>query len=228
MTDTDGSVKSVFEPIVIGESLLLLRWGLPPLGVLLALAALLGWWNTRLGALAASTVGLLGLLAVIWAGRLRTREFRFEPTTRRVWVVEHGALETRRTELSYSDVKNVVVRVVDGFHGDADAPLGRLLSLQLHLVTMRGVFPLSRSNLRTVPECEVLEARVWMALGRRPDGSLLERSCRYALAFGDRLQAVWLRRLLEPDLTFAQAEGRVQRDLAEAGTMREGETHGSR
>ena len=58
--------------LVFGEDLGLLRLALPPLGLLMAVAGIGGWFIGQMRPLAAVVITALGLAAMIWSLRMTT------------------------------------------------------------------------------------------------------------------------------------------------------------
>jgi hypothetical protein len=69
-------------PLDFGEDLVLLRWALPPLGLLMAIAGAHGWKIGRLQPLADGVLAVLGIAAAISALRVSTRRIVFDAATR--------------------------------------------------------------------------------------------------------------------------------------------------
>jgi hypothetical protein len=200
------------ETLVFGDSLTLLRRALPPLGLLMVAMAGVGLRNGQLRVLQALLIAALGIAAAIWAWRTRTFHFRFERASRQVVVRERGPAGAREVLIPFAQVRDVVVRILEGYRSSSETRLGRVMSLQMQLVTDGGEFPLSRLSMQSLKDCEDFERPIWRALGRLPQETLLARSYRHALQERDRLQAIWLRRLMEPSLTLTEAESRVMQD----------------
>lgn len=199
-------------PLEFGEDLALLRFALPPLGLLMALAGAGGWFIDQVQPLAAFVITVLGLAATIWSLRLTTRRIVFDAGTRQVHIrAREGSQRSERT-LPFEHVQDVVLRILESYRRGAESPLGQLMAYQLSLVTEEGEFSLSRLAEQTVADCEAKDRSIWQALGRTPADSLLARSYRHAIQRRERLQAVWLARLLTPEASLTEADARVQRD----------------
>jgi hypothetical protein len=126
-----------------------------------------------------------------------------------------GAERSEQT-LAFEQVCDVVLQILEGYRRGTESPLGQLMSFQLILVTDAGAFPLSRLAEQTVHDCETKNRSIWQILGRTPADTLVARSYRHAIQNRDRLQAVWLARLLAPQVSLNEAEARVRRDLPES------------
>ena len=163
-------------PLEFGEDLALLRFALPPLGLLMALAGAGGWFIDQVQPLAAFVITALGLAAAIWSLRMTTRRIVFDAGTRQVHIrAREGSQRSERT-LPFEHVQNVVLRILESYRRGAESPLGQLMAYQLSLVTQEGEFPLSRLAEQTVADCEAKDRSIWQALGRTPADSLLARS----------------------------------------------------
>jgi len=191
----------------------MLRVALPPLGLLMAVAGAGGWYIGQVETLAAAVIAALGLAATIWSLRMTTRRIVFDTGTLHVTIrTREGGRRSEQT-LPFEKVQDVVLRILEGYRGSTESQLGRLMSFQLSLVTDAGEFPLSRLAEQSVEDCEAMDRSIWQVLGRLPPDALLERSYRHALARRDRLHAIWIARLLSPQISLNDAEARVQRDL---------------
>jgi len=207
MTDQPAATQLEF-----GEDLGLLRFALPPLGLLMAGAGIGGWLIGQVKPLAGLVISALGLAAMIWSLRMTTRRIVFDARTRQVHIRTREG--SRRSEhlLRFEQVQDVVLRILEGYRRGGDWPLGQLMSLQVSLVTDAGEFPLSRLAEQTLQDCEAKDRSIGQILGRPPPESLLARSYRHALQRRDRLQAIWLARLITPQASLSEAEAQVQRD----------------
>lgn len=207
------SDRSTAASLDFGEDLVLLRWALPPLGSLMVLAGVHGWKIGQLQPLAAVVLGVLGLAAAIWALRVTTRRILFDARTRQIHVCTHksGRRRTYQT-LGFDQVNDVVLRILEGMRPGTESRVGRELAFALILVTDAGEIPLLRRAEQDLDECEAKDSRIWQILGRDPPGDLLMRSYRNAVARRDRLQSIWLVRLLAPYASLAQADAVVRRD----------------
>jgi hypothetical protein len=208
MTDQPATNQLEF-----GEDLGLLRFALPPLGLLMAGAGIGGWFIGQVKPLAAAVIAALGLAATIWSLRMTTRRIAFDASTRKVHIRMRQGRQRSEHILRFEQVQDVVLRILEGYRRGTDSPLGRLMSWQLILVTDAGEFPLSRLAEQTLQDCEAKDRSIWQILGRTPPESLLARSYRYAVQHRDRLQAIWLARLITPQASLSEAEAQVQRDL---------------
>jgi hypothetical protein len=206
---TDRPAPAVLE---FGEDLGLLRVALPPLGLLMALAGTGGWWIGQIRPLAALVVTALGLAATIWSLRMATVRVVFDTVTRRVRIRTRQGSQRSEHMIPFEQVRDVVLRILESYRDDAEVPLGRLMSYQLSLVTDAGEFPLSRLTEQSVQACEAKDHSIWQVLGRAPGDSLLARSYRHAVQRRDRLQAVWIGRLLTPQASLGEVEARVRGD----------------
>lgn len=199
-----------------GEELSLLRFALPPLGLLMALAGAGAWFIGQVEPLAAVVIAALGVAATLWSLRMTTRLIVFDAASRRMHIrTRKGGQRSDRTFL-FEQVRDVVLQILEGHRRGTESPLGQLMSFQLILVTDAGEFPLSRLPEQTLRDCEIKDRSIWQILGRTAADTLLSRSYRHAIARRDRLQAIWLARLLAPDASLDAAEARVQRDLPPA------------
>lgn len=72
--------------LVIGEDLGLLRLTLPPLGLLMAVAGIGGWFIGQVRPLAAVVITALGVAAMIWSMRMTTRRIVFDSKARHVHI----------------------------------------------------------------------------------------------------------------------------------------------
>jgi hypothetical protein len=207
MTDPPAANQLEF-----GEDLGLLRFALPPLGLLMAGAGIGGWFIGQVKPLAAVVIAALGLAAAIWSLRMTTRRITFDARTRQVDIRTRQGSQRSEHLLRFEQVQDVVLRILEGYRSGGDSPLGRLMSLQLSLVTDAGEFPLSRLAEQTMQDCEIKDRSIWQILGRTPPESLLARSYRHAVRRRDRLQAIWLARLITPQASLNEAEAQVQRD----------------
>lgn len=207
---TDRPTAATLE---FGEDLALLRWALPPLGASMALAGAGGWFAGQLQPLAASVIVSLGLAAAAWSLRVTTRRITFDASARRIDVyVRTGGRRRSHQQLDFDQVEDVVLRILAGPRSSGDSPLGPGMAFQLILATDAGAFALSRLAEESVQDCEARDRAIWQMLGRTPHAPLLVRSYRHALARRDRLQAIWLARLLEPRASLEDAESRVRRE----------------
>jgi hypothetical protein len=204
MTDPPAANQLEF-----GEDLGLLRFALPPLGLLMAGAGIGGWF---IGQVKPLVIAAFGLAATIWSLRMTTRRIAFDARTRQVHIRMRQGSQRSEHLLRFEHVQDVVLRILEGYRSGGDSPLGRLMSLQLSLVTDAGEFPLSRLAEQTMQDCEAKDRSIWQILGRTPPESLLTRSYRHAVRRRDRLQATWLARLLTPQASLSEAEAQVQRD----------------
>ena len=204
---TDRPAENSLE---FGEDLGLLRLALPPLGLLMAVAGIGGWFIGQVKPLAAVVITALGLAAMIWSLRMTTRRIVFDAGTRRVFV--HTREGSRRSEhtLPFAQVQDVVLRILEGYRSGGES--GQLMAYQMSLVTGEGEFPLSRLAELTLADCEAKDRSIWQVLGRAPPDSLLARSYRHAIQRRDRLQAIWLARLITPQASLNEADARVRRD----------------
>ena len=144
--------------------------------------------------------------------RATTRRIVFDAGTRQVHIrAREGSQRSDRT-LPFEHVQNVVLRILESYRRGAESPLGQLMAYQLSLVTEEGEFPLSRLAEQTVADCEAKDRSIWRTLGRTQADSLLARSYRHAIQRHERLQAVWLARLLTPGSSLTEVDARVQRD----------------
>jgi hypothetical protein len=198
--------------LVFGEDLSLIRLALPPLGLLMVLAGVGGWFIGQMKPLAAVVITALGLAATVWSLRMTTRLIVFDASTRRVHIRTRQGNQRSEHTMPFEQVTGVVLSILEGYRRDTESPLGILMSYQLSLVTDAGEFPLSRLAEQTVGDCEAKDRSIWRILGRAPPESLLARSYRHAVERRDRLQAVWLARLLAPQTSLADADARVRRD----------------
>ena len=195
-----------------GEDLAMLRLALPPLGLLMSVAGAGGWLIGQVRPLAAVVITALGLAAAIWSLRMTTRRIVLDARTRQVTIrARQGSRRSEHT-LPFEQVRDVVLRILEGHRSGTESQLGQLMSFQLSLVTDAGEFPLSRLAEQSIGACEAKDSSIWRILGREPADSLLARSYRHALKRRDRLQAVWLARLIAPRASLSEAEARVQRD----------------
>jgi len=200
-------------PLDFGEDLVLLRWALPPLGLLMAIAGVCGWKVGQLQPLAAGVLVALGLAAAVWSLRVTTRRIRFDTCTRQIHVyTRKGGSRRAHQALRFDQVNDVVLRILDEIRRGTESRLGRQLSFQLILVTDAGEFPLSRLAEAGLDDCEAKDFSIWQVLGRDPPGALLARSYRHAVARRDRFQSIWLARLLTPQSSLEEADARVRRD----------------
>jgi hypothetical protein len=206
---TDQPSESV---LVFGEELSLLRLALPSLGLLMALAGVGGWFIDQVKPLAAAVITALGLAATVWSLRMTTRLIVFDASMRRVHIRTRQGNHRSEHTLPFEHVQDVVLRILEGYRRDTESPLGLLMSFQLSHVTEAGEFPLSRLAEQSVGDCEAKDRSIWRILGRAPPESLLARSYRHAVERRDRLQAVWLARLLTPQTSLDDADARVRRD----------------
>jgi hypothetical protein len=207
MTDRPAANQLEF-----GEDLGLLRFALPPLGLLMALAGIGGWFIGQMKPLAAVVISALGLAATIWALRMTTRRIAFDARTRQVHIRTRQGSQRSEHKLRFEQVQDVVLRILEGYRRGGDSPLGTLMSWQLILVTDAGEFPLSQLAEQTMQDCEAKDRSIWQILGRTAPESLLARSYRHAVQRRDRLQAIWLARLTTPQASLNEAEAQVQRD----------------
>ena len=207
MTDRPAANQLEF-----GEDLGLLRFALPPLGLLMAGAGIGGWFIGQVKPLAAVTLSALGLAATIWSLRMTTRRIAFDARTRQVDIRTRQGSQRSEHILRFEQVQDVVLRILEGYRSGTDSPLGILMAWQLILVTDGGEFPLSRLAEQTMQDCEAKDRRIWQILGCTPPESLLARSYRHAVRRRDRLQATWLARLITPQASLNEAEAQVRRD----------------
>lgn len=208
MTDRPIATRLAF-----GEDLALLRWALPPLGLLMAIAGAYGSKTGRMQPLAAGVIVGLGLGAALWALRVTTRLIVFDASTSRIHVhTRKGGTRRTHQTLRFDQVTDVVLRVLEGPRGDAESQLGRQMAIEMILVTDAGEFPLSRLPEADVQSCEAKDLLIWRVLGRHSPEPLLSRSYRHALSRRDRLQSIWLARLLTPRASLEEADARVRKD----------------
>lgn len=208
MTDRPATTALDF-----GEDLVLLRWALPPLGLLMAIAGACGWKIGQLQPLAAGVLTVLGLAAAVWSLRVTTRRILFDTRTRQLHVyTRKGGSRRTHQMFRFDQVNDVVLRILDGIRRGTESQLGRELSFQLILVTDAGEFPLSRLAEGSLDDCEAKDFSIWQVLGRDSPGVLLARSYRHAVVRRDRLQSIWLARLLMPQASLEEADARVRRD----------------
>ena len=207
MTDRPAANQLEF-----GEDLGLLRFALPPLGLLMAGAGIGGWFIGQVKPLAAVVISALGLAATIWSLRMTTRRIAFDARTRQVHIRMRQGSQRSEHILRFEQVQDVVLRILEGYRSGTDSPLGILMAWQLILVTDGGEFPLSRLAEQTMQDCEAKDRRIWQILGCTPPESLLARSYRHAVRRRNRLQATWLARLITPQASLNEAEAQVRRD----------------
>jgi hypothetical protein len=176
-------------------------------------AGAVGWSSGQLTTFAAWVVTALGLAAAAWSARVTTRRIVFDPSAHLVHIYTRSGGDRRTHEaIPFADVSDVVLRVVGRSERSGESPLGGDLQFLLILLAGGREFPLFRLPEQSLPDCVASEARIWHALARTKPGELLERSYRHALARGDRLQSIWLARLLAPTASLAEAEARVRRE----------------
>lgn len=200
-------------PLEFGDDLALLRWALPPLGVLMAGAGAAGWSSGQLTTFAAWVVTALGLAAAVWSVRVTTRRIVFDASAHLVHIyTRSGGARRTHEAIPFADVSDVVLQVVGRSERSGESPLGGDLQFLLILVAGGRDIPLSRLPEHSLPDCVASDARVWRVIERTPPGDLLERSYRHFLARSDRLQSIWLARLLTPGASLAEAEARVRRE----------------
>lgn len=208
--------------LVLGDELPLLRRLLVPLGVLLWAAAAVAYLIGTLALTPAIVIALLGAGCGLWSRTFRTERYEFLPEARRVAIEQrHGSAITVRS-LPFEVVTDVVLTVFEGARRLDNEGLRQTPSYLLHLEAGAELLPLSARYATSLTECEATAARIHHALCRgRPVGSLLERSYAAALRRRDRLQAIWIARLMAPQQSLRDTERRVQADLRsrnESGT----------
>ena len=198
--------------LVCGEDLSLLRRLLPPLGLLMAIAGVGGWMSGELNLLAACVIAALGVAAALWSLRMTTRRFVFDNGTQLVHVSTRQGARRSEESLRFEDVQTIVLRVVEGYRRGPDFPLAGVMSFQLLLLTNGRELTLSRLAQQGLQECEAEARRVLEFLGQSSPETLLARSYRHALDQRNRLQAIWLARLLTPRASLDEAAARVRED----------------
>jgi hypothetical protein len=199
--------------LIIGDTLGLLRAVLPWLGSLLVIVALVGGWGRTLTGVQVLVIAGLGLAAALWSMRVKPLRFEFDPVAQQVRVIGAGKGRAEPLSIAYREIREVVAQLAEGYRQTDDHSLGRLNSFRMLLVTDQGEFLLSLHLLQGLADCEQFERPIWEALGRTPPGPLLRRSYEAAVARRDRLQAIALRRLLEPTIHLTEAERRVRTDM---------------
>ena len=130
--------------LIFGEDPGLLRLALPPLGLLMAVAGMGGWFIGQVRPLAAVVITALGVAAMIWSMRMTTRSIVFDSKARRVHIRTRQGSQRSEHTLPSEQVHDVVLKILEGYRRGTDSPLGQSMSFQLSLVTDTGEFPLSR------------------------------------------------------------------------------------